>query len=137
MDETGDVHCAQCGSVIPEPPGLPVEERMPCPECGSTTRRFSKTLSETVSVRAFLDGKKKSPKHPSRKRVRVHLQVGDQIEHKTGRWVFKERRVDKDATPARYFERITDPRTGEVIHECSEPLDRHTGHGSARSDVED
>jgi len=77
MDEVADVHCAQCGNVIPESPGPPVEERMPCPEGDSTARRFSETLSATVSVRAFLDGKKKSSKHPSRKRVRVHLQVGD------------------------------------------------------------
>jgi len=132
MDEAADVYCAQCGSVIPELPGLPVEERMPCPNCGSTARRFSKTLSEAFSVGAFLDGKKKSLKYSSRKQIRVHLQVGDQVEHKTGRRVFKERRVDKDASPAWYFERITDAKTGEVIHECSEPLEKHTGHGSAK-----
>jgi hypothetical protein len=67
-----------------------------------------------------------------RRRVRVHLQVGDQVEHRTARWVFKERRVDKDASPAWYFERITDPTTSEVTHECSEALEKHTGHGSAR-----
>jgi len=136
MAESADVYCATCGEALTELPGLPVEERVPCPVCGSTNRRFTKSLSETVSVRAFLDGKKKSPGYPSRRRIRVHLQVGDQVEHRTGRWVFKQRRIDKDASPAWYFERITDPATGEVLHECSEPLEQHMGHGSAKLKVE-
>jgi len=136
MAESADVHCAKCGTELIQLPALPAEERVPCPKCGSTNRRYSKTLSETVSVRALLDGKKKSPGYPSRRRVRVHLQVGDQIEHKTGRWVFKQRRIDKDASPAWYFERITDPATGEVLHERSEPLRKHVGHGSARHNAE-
>lgn len=136
MDEQAGVFCAQCGRLIAELPGLPVEERTPCPSCGSTTRRFTKTLSETIPVRASLDGKKKSPAYASRQRLRVRLQVGDQIEHRTGRWVFKERRTDKDASPAWYFERVSDPATGEVLHECSEPLQNHTGHGSAKHNAE-
>jgi DNA-directed RNA polymerase subunit RPC12/RpoP len=68
MDEVDNVHCAKCGHPIPEPPGLPAEERMPCPECSSTTRRFSKTLTAAVSVRAFLDGKRKSPEFPWEKK---------------------------------------------------------------------
>ena len=136
MAESVDVHCAKCGAELTELPGLPAAERVSCPECGSTNRRYGKTLSETVSVRAFLDGKKKSPGYPSRRRVRVHLQVGDQIEHETGRWVFKQRRIDKDASPAWYFERITDPSTGEVLRECSEPLQKHMGHGSAKHNAE-
>jgi len=104
---------------------------MPCPNCGSTARLLSKTLTEAISVRAFLHGKKKSPEFPSKRKLPVHLQVGDQVEHKTGRWVFKKRRIDKDTSPAWYFECVTDPETGEVIHESSEPLEKHTGHGSA------
>lgn len=119
------------------PLDCPKRRGCPVPNAAPLLRRFSKTLTAAVSVRAFLDGKKKSSEFPSKRRVRVHLQVGDQVEHETGRWIFKERRVDKDASPAWYFERITDPETGKVIHECSEPLERHTGHGSARNHVED
>jgi len=132
MVESANVSCAKCGTELLELPGLPAEERVPCPKCGSTNWRYSKTLSETIPVKTFLDGQKKSPGYPSRRRVRVHLQVGDQIEHETGRWVFKHRRIDKDASPAWYFERITDPVSGEALHECSEPLRKHTGHGSAK-----
>jgi hypothetical protein len=31
-----------------------------------------------------------------------------------------------------YHERVVDPETGKVIHECSEPLSEHKGHGSAK-----
>ena len=31
-----------------------------------------------------------------------------------------------------YKEKITNPTTGEVIHECEEPLSKHQGHGSAK-----
>lgn len=47
-----------------------------------------------------------------------------------GRMVIKERHWDKVSNC--YFERITDIETGEVIHECEEPLTEHRGHGSAK-----
>jgi len=131
MMDADAVRCAKCGEAIPEEPGLPLEDRMPCPACGSTARAFAKVFHEVVEVHAFVDGKKRAAGLASKKKVRVHLQQGDQLNHETGLWVLKERRIDKDASPAWYFERITDPETGEVIHECSEPLDKHTGHGGA------
>ena len=135
-DHQSEVRCASCEHSVPETPGLPPEERMPCANCGSTARIFSKSLFETVSVRSFLDGKKKAPGFPSKKKVRIHFQLGDQINHKTGEWVFKQRRVDKDASPAWYFERVTDSETGDVIHDCSEPLEKHTERGSAKPPAE-
>jgi len=47
-----------------------------------------------------------------------------------GRMVIKERHWDKVSNC--YFERITGIETGEVIHECEEPLTEHRGHGSAK-----
>jgi hypothetical protein len=32
----------------------------------------------------------------------------------------------------RYTEVVKDPDTGEIIHECDEPLRAHRGHGSAK-----
>lgn len=65
--------------------------------------------------------------------MRVHLKQGDQLDHGTGKWIFKERRIDKDASPAWYLESIIDNETGEEIHRDEGPLDGHTGHGSAKS----
>jgi len=48
----------------------------------------------------------------------------------SGRLVMKERHIDKQSDS--YLERITDMETGEVIHECEEPLSMHRGHGDAK-----
>ncbi len=45
------------------------------------------------------------------------------------RWVQRAMHVDREAN--RYTEKVTDPDTGAVIHECDEPLSEHRGHGSA------
>ena len=44
--------------------------------------------------------------------------------------VLREQIIDRDVD--RYFERVTDYETGEVIHECDEALTKHRGHGSAK-----
>jgi len=31
-----------------------------------------------------------------------------------------------------YQERVTNPKTGELVHSCDEPLSQHQGHGSAK-----
>jgi hypothetical protein len=44
------VSCGECGTVLPEPPGLTPEQRVPCPECGSTSRSVSITVTAAVAV---------------------------------------------------------------------------------------
>ena len=43
---------------------------------------------------------------------------GDPFSHGTGRWVKKERRIDRASD--RYVERVTDPVTGEIVHDEDE-----------------
>jgi hypothetical protein len=31
-----------------------------------------------------------------------------------------------------YKEVVKDPDTGEIVHECEEPLSQHIGHGTAK-----
>ena len=47
-----------------------------------------------------------------------------------GREVHVVRKIDRENRW--YTERITDPQTGEVLREVSEPLRDHHGHGSAK-----
>jgi hypothetical protein len=58
------------------------------------------------------------------------IRVGESVERRTGRMLHRVRRIDcrEDA----YVERIFDPRTGETVHWCAEPLSEHRGHGSAK-----
>ena len=44
--------CGNCGETITEPASTPVEERQPCPKCGSTRRNFFVELTASVSASA-------------------------------------------------------------------------------------
>ncbi|HZR05425.1 MAG TPA: hypothetical protein VFA61_06325 [Candidatus Udaeobacter sp.] len=57
--------------------------------------------------------------------------IGDDFHRNTGRWMKLYRLIDR--MKDRYNEQVTDPATGEIVHECSEPLDNHKGHGSAKA----
>jgi hypothetical protein len=46
-------------------------------------------------------------------------------------WVRKTRVFDKRGDW--YEERVIDPETGAILHECAEPLSAHQGHGSAKT----
>ena len=45
-------------------------------------------------------------------------------------WMEKIRVIDREHD--RYFERVWDPATGEVVRDCEEPLSQHTAHGCAK-----
>lgn len=51
------VNCGNCGKELAEDPQAPVETRKPCPDCGSTSRHFQKSLSATVTARTKLSMK--------------------------------------------------------------------------------
>ena len=53
-----------------------------------------------------------------------------EITRKTGRRSYRERFIDREQGV--YLEKVTDPETGEVIHECNEPHPNHQGRGSAK-----
>ena len=57
--------------------------------------------------------------------------VGDDLHHDSGKWMYKERVVDREKN--KYKEIITDPETGKIVRKCEEPLDKHIGHGSAKA----
>jgi hypothetical protein len=51
MSEGSQVKCADCGATLREPASTPVENRKPCPNCGSVNRNFHVTVSSSVAVR--------------------------------------------------------------------------------------
>src|SRR6266478_9111244 len=69
-------------------------------------------------------------RHPGEKKPYVEQTVGDDLHRKSGRWMKLRRRIDRESKW--YDERITDPVTGRVVRECSEPLTAHRDRGSAR-----
>ncbi|HJW85459.1 MAG TPA: hypothetical protein VJ440_02365 [Candidatus Brocadiaceae bacterium] len=121
------VFCAKCGLAIDEDPGLPVEERKPCPSCGSTARNIHVTINETVTMREKLGLK---GRHPGGKKPFIEQVSGDDLHRKSGKWMIHSRVIDRDNDS--YHEVVMDPTNDKIVHECKEPLSQHRGHGSAK-----
>ena len=51
------VTCGECGRVLPERSDLTPEKRPPCPECGSTSRKFLVHLEAQITGRGSLNAK--------------------------------------------------------------------------------
>jgi hypothetical protein len=114
--------------MLEENPSAPVEKRLPCPQCGSFTRWIHVTCSDTLRLHSKLNLK---ARHSGEKRPFMEQTVGDDFHRKSGRWMALYRLIDR--VKYWYHERITDAATGNVVHECSEPLTNHRGHGSAKN----
>jgi hypothetical protein len=128
MPETGrSIECGECGFPIDEPVDLEASKRLPCPKCGSLKRKVRLSYSDTV----FIHEKRKiKARSPDRGRPRYEAVEGDDLSLKSGIWMKIYRIIDRANNW--YHERILNPRTNKVVHECDEPLDEHTGHGSDR-----
>jgi len=119
--------CGSCGQPIEKDEGQPVENGNSCPECNSSPRTISFAVEETVTVREKLHLHWRE----AGKRKPVCEQThGDDYQRKTGKWVKLSRVIDRGNNL--YHKTVTDPETGEVVHECKEPLSEHRGHGAAK-----
>lgn len=128
MTNSGAI-CMKCGESL-DSIDLAAEPRIPCPNCGSTSRAFNKTIVSGLRMFGSLLGRLKNPSLPSNKKLRWESFTGYEFSHSLQKMVHKVRMFDKDTDE--YVERVTDIETGEVIHECVEPFTKHIGHGSAK-----
>lgn len=126
-DTPPTVNCGDCGKELAEDPHAPVETRKPCADCGSTSRHFQKSLSVTGTARTKLSMK---ARHATGGRPFLEQTVGDELHRKSGKWMKLERLIDRARNW--YREVVTDPETGQTMHECQEPLSEHRGHGAAK-----
>lgn len=105
-----------------------LENRAPCPKCGSTRRGHDLTAHLEGSGARIGIGFK--AKRPGQKKPHVELKIGPSQSHKLDKPVEHERLIDR--ANDRYFEKVTNYETGELIHHADEPLSEHHGHGSAK-----
>jgi hypothetical protein len=84
-------------------------------------------VSDAITIREWL---KERAKHQGIKGYVFEMISGDEFSQGQGQWVRKARLIDWQNDW--YEEVVTDPETGAIIHECSEPLSEHRGHGSAK-----
>lgn len=127
-----DISCANCQMELPYDPqeGDP----LPCPHCGSVVQSCTVEITDGF---VFHDGHRaraKNPALPSAKKLRFDTYSDVEHSHKYGKLVRVHRTIDKDRDW--YSEQVVDPQTGEILHECSEPLSQHVGHGTAKPRIE-
>ena len=123
-----DTCCASCQAELPE--DMPGANRTPCPRCGSTVRSYSETLTDSIELHDGHRAIGKNTTLPSAKKLRFDTYSGVEHSYKYDKLVRVHRTVDKDKNW--YGEKVIDPQTGETLHECEEPLSKHTGHGTAK-----
>lgn len=123
---TDTIECADCGAEVDGRGDTP-ECRIPCSKCGSTKRNHHISITETMTIR---DGIGVKAKRPGEKKPYIEdLSVPDHS-RSLNKVVHRARVIDRDND--RYFEKITDYESGEIIHQCEEPLSQHQGHGNAK-----
>jgi hypothetical protein len=122
------VKCGNCGKELEEEPTIFVESRRPCPNCGSTTRLFEAATNGKLPLYSKLGIK---ARHGNKGKPFIEQIVGDDLQHKTGKWMKLQRIIDRAKNW--YREIVQDPETGQVIHHSDEPLTDHRGHGSAKN----
>jgi len=108
----------------------PTLNEIVCPECQSTESTIYIEVHDEIKLRDQLRGKLKDDNFSGKRKIRGEFVVGSETRASDGKWVKKERFIDKDNN--RYKEKVIDEETGEIIHECDEPLKKHQGHGSAK-----
>ncbi len=124
-----NVICSKCGADLIDLPSTD-----PCHKCNSTARSVEITIKETLEVHDSLKGKINSEsfnelrrKLKKRKRDKVEFIHGEEKFKTKNTWVKKDRIINREKNT--YFEKITCLRTGNIIHSCEEPLNKHTKHG--------
>ncbi|MCX5977399.1 MAG: hypothetical protein NTV33_11415 [Coprothermobacterota bacterium] len=125
--EVSSVQCGDCGEELPENPSLPITERTPCPMCGSLGRTTKVSFHETSATKSKLGAK---GRHVCGGKPFVEEVSGDDLHMENCRWMKLTRVIDREKNL--YQESVVDPTTGEVVHECKEPLSKHQNHGNAK-----
>jgi hypothetical protein len=125
--------CGDCGAPLND--ALPSDDptqRKPCASCGSIKRNYHMFIIESVTLRGGLGMK---AKHLGEKRP--HIETKDFPNHSTSRDKLVHRELIIDRENDRYYERVTDYESGEVIHECEEKLSQHLFHGTDKKNKKD
>lgn len=75
-------------------------------------------------------------RHGAHGEARRYLEAGQKVDlyKETDEFRQVDRVIDRDGD--RYFERITDAATREVVREVNEPLTKHQGRGKAKRKCE-
>jgi hypothetical protein len=80
-----------------------------------------------------VDGYGAIGKRPGKKKPFVEEMSMPEYSYSKGKIVHKYRLIDRDND--KYAEKVSDYQSGEIIHQCEEPLTEHFGHRSAKHKI--
>lgn len=127
-EDSKTVSCGKCKIFLNEDANIESKNRTPCPKCGSTSRTFHVHIHESITLREKWGMK---ARHGDKGKPYIESISGDDLHRESGKWMKLERTIDREND--KYNEIVTDPSTGEIVHECEEPLSEHRGHGAAKN----
>ena len=78
------VLCEKCKLALKEDPHVQLDQRIPCPSCGSTARIFQVTIHDSLIMKGKLGMK---AKHSSGGRPFIEEVAGDDLYRKTNKWM--------------------------------------------------
>jgi hypothetical protein len=122
--------CIQCQHPLPDANTVEEAEfltKQPCPSCGGFGRNLS---AQTVETLEFHDHYGMRLKRPGRRGYAVDVVARPDFNRDRQKLVRLDRVINKEND--KYYEKITDYQTGEIIREVSEPLSEHVGRGAAK-----
>ena len=121
------VRCGNCKTILNEDPSIQPNLRTPCHSCGSMARIYDCAITEKIgiAVRMGMKAKRQGKGKPFIEQV-----TEADIQRITNKHMHLDRVINRENDL--YKEVVTDPKTGEIIHQCEEPLSKHQGHGSAK-----
>lgn len=122
------LRCNSCGRDLGERPSE-TDRITKCPFCDSKDLSYILHLVDRVEVHERLKGT--SGKIPGKKKPAMEFQAGEEKSVALDKWVNKDRVIDRKNDV--YHEKVVDPDSGTILHECTEPLSEHFGHGSAKN----
>jgi DNA-directed RNA polymerase subunit RPC12/RpoP len=121
-----NVTCSTCGTLVEEP--ARVEDRQPCPRCGSLARTFLVTVSDWGKIESHESVRVKA-RHGEKGKPYRETFDGDDLHRDGHEWRLVHRLIDREHD--RYTERIIDT-AGNVVRDVDEPLSHHRGRGAAK-----
>jgi len=122
-----DVRCGQCKAILEEVVGLPMEERLPCPDCGSKKRLYSESCEGALHLFSKL---RIRGRRGGAGKWSIEIITGADWSERFQRFMQKRRLIDREKDL--YEEEVVDPKSGRIVCHKEERLSKHTGHGSAK-----
>lgn len=124
--------CGGCNALLDETPGLLLSQRQPCPNCGSLGRLVHVGVQAEAKVLSSMKAEGVRAGLSRGKGWFKRVFAGQALQRNRDNAVVDVERVF-DRIGDRYTETVTIQETGEVIHSTDEPLSRHKGHGSDKT----